>query len=199
MYEQLRAGIDRARLRGGGEGVTPPWVALTSGGLARVVAATIVSPLELVRTKMQSRKMGLGQVSRCLQELVAAQGVRGLWNGYTATLLRFLVCIILLLSLSSSYPTIHLHRDVPFSALYWPLYEQTKAQLTLLYPPEATNSFLINFSSGAVAGSVASAVTLPFDVLKTIKQIDMGERDIMGVKPGTAMYLHIPDFSLLAS
>lgn len=164
MYEQLRAGIDRARLRGGGEGVTPPWVALTSGGLARVVAATIVSPLELVRTKMQSRKMGLGQVSRCLQELVAAQGVRGLWNGYTATLLR----------------------DVPFSALYWPLYEQTKAQLTLLYPPEATNSFLINFSSGAVAGSVASAVTLPFDVLKTIKQIDMGERDIMGVKPGVS-------------
>merc|ERR1719369_742542 len=53
-----------------------------------------------------------------------------------------------------------------------------------MYPSEGSNSFTIHFLSGAVAGSVASTITLPFDVLKTIKQIDMGEKDIMGVKPG---------------
>merc|ERR1712055_794705 len=53
-----------------------------------------------------------------------------------------------------------------------------------IYPAESSNSFPINFASGAVAGSVASTITLPFDVLKTLKQIDMGERDIMEVKAG---------------
>ena len=160
MFEQLRAAIDRAR---GGSGVTPAWVPLVAGGLARVIAVTIVSPLELVRTKMQSQKMPLVQVRQCLAELVAARGLRGLWTGYTATLLR----------------------DVPFSAIYWPLYEQTKLLLHSLDPAGQTgNSFSINFASGAVAGSVASTATLPFDVIKTLKQIDLGEREIMGVKPG---------------
>jgi len=169
MYEQLKVKINRFRLtRQAKAGVVssssdpPRWVSLTSGGLARLLAVTIVSPLELVRTKMQAQKMPLSQVRQCLGDLVAAQGVRGLWNGYTATLLR----------------------DVPFSALYWPLYEQTKATLSSLYPNEYPNSFPITFASGALAGSVASTFTLPFDVLKTLKQLDMGERDIMGAKPG---------------
>merc|ERR1712200_72652 len=123
-------------------------------------AATIVSPLELVRTKMQSQKMPIHQVRTCIKGLVASQGVLSLWNGYTATLLR----------------------DVPFSAIYWPLYEQTRKTLHSIYPAESSNSFPINFASGAVAGSVASTITLPFDVLKTTKQIEIGERDIMQVQ-----------------
>lgn len=132
---------------------------------------TIVNPLELTRTKMQSQKMPWSQVTKCLRDLVSTQGVRGLWNGYTATLLR----------------------DVPFSALYWPLYEATRVSIyrhtsqkhvyLSMFPD---NSFLINFVSGAVAGSIASTITLPFDVIKTIKQIEMGEKDIMKVKAGQA-------------
>jgi len=167
MYEQLKVTIDSQRRAISKEpdilaGEAPKWVSLASGGLARLAAVSIVSPLELVRTKMQSQKMPWSDVHKCLTELVRAQGVRGLWNGYTATLLR----------------------DVPFSALYWPLYEQCKATMNLY--TSNRDSFLVNFGSGAVAGSVASTVTLPFDVIKTIKQIEMGEKDIMEVKPGTA-------------
>jgi len=167
MYEQLKVTIDSQRRALSKEpdilaGEAPKWVSLASGGLARLAAVSIVSPLELVRTKMQSQKMPWSDVHKCLTELVRAQGVRGLWNGYTATLLR----------------------DVPFSALYWPLYEQCKATMNLY--TSNRDSFLVNFGSGAVAGSVASTVTLPFDVIKTIKQIEMGEKDIMEVKPGTA-------------
>ena len=35
-----------------------------------------------------------------------------------------------------------------------------------------------------MAGSVASTITLPFDVIKTIKQIELAEKDIMKVSPG---------------
>jgi len=173
MYEQLKVCIDSQRRALSAQpsiltAETPKWVSLTAGGLARLAAVTLVSPLELVRTKMQSQKMPWSDVHKCLTELVRAQGIRALWNGYTATLLR----------------------DVPFSALYWPLYEQSKAIMNLY--TSNRDSFLVNFGSGAVAGSFASTVTLPFDVIKTIKQIEMGEKDIMAVKPGTTRSYSVP-------
>ena len=62
-----------------------------------------------------------------------------------------------------------LMRDVPFSAIYWPCYEY-------LRPSE------YNFSqicvAGAVAGSIASAVTNPMDVIKTRIQIELGEKGV---------------------
>ena len=167
MYEQLKVmltDLRQSRLPSSSQSPAPSWVSLTAGGLARLVAVSLVSPLELVRTKMQSQKMPWSQVIRCVRDLVTTQGVRGLWNGYTATLLR----------------------DVPFSALYWPLYESTRDSLrrwaairerrSLYTLTVQENSFLINFVSGALAGSVASTITLPFDVIKTIKQIEMGEK-----------------------
>jgi len=177
MYEQLKVIIDDKRknlmLTNIGNSETPSWVSLTAGGLARWLAVTLVSPLELVRTKMQSQKMPWSDVTKCLKDLVSTQGFRGLWNGYTATLLR----------------------DVPFSALYWPLYEASRNNLrrymtirdkhNLYSLSVQDNSFMINFISGAVAGSIASTITLPFDVIKTIKQIELGEKDIMRVTPGS--------------
>jgi len=173
MYEQLKVSIDTQRRAMSTNqdilsGETPKWVSLSSGGLARLLAVSLVSPMELIRTKMQSKKMPWSDVHKCLKDLVKTQGIRGLWNGYTATLLR----------------------DVPFSALYWPLYEQCKATMNLY--TSNRDSFLVNFGSGAIAGSVASTVTLPFDVIKTIKQIEMGEKDIMEVKPGTSRAYPVP-------
>jgi len=168
MYEQLKVKIDAVR-RSRYKGVQrdkieeiPRWVSLTAGGLARWVAVSVVSPMELVRTKMQSQKMPFSQVRSCLADLVAIQGVRGLWNGYTATLLR----------------------EVPFSALYWPLYEKTKSYLSSLYPAYGSNSFAINFVSASFAASVICTVIMPCDVLKTIKQIEIEKKDILDGKSG---------------
>jgi len=162
-YEQLKCMINAQylkyqELKGlGGEGAvtSPVWISLTAGGMGRIFAVTLVNPLELVRTKMQSQRMKFYQVRSCIKELVKTRGIPGLWSGYTATLLR----------------------DVPFSALYWPLYEQTKSLF-------ANDNFFADFVSGAVAGSVASTVTLPFDVIKTTKQLEIGEKDIMNVQRG---------------
>lgn len=103
-YDQFKGGIKK--IKGGEVLADQAWVSLSCGALARVWAVTMVSPLELVRTKMQSQKMGFGEVRQVLSETVKSQGVVGLWRGYSATLLR----------------------DVPFSALYWPCYEYLKPQ-----------------------------------------------------------------------
>ena len=36
----------------------PPWMSIVAGGTARMSSVAAVSPLELVRTKMQSEKLG---------------------------------------------------------------------------------------------------------------------------------------------
>ncbi len=133
-YEQLKSNF--RRMYPDPNGLTA--ISAASGGLARIWAVAVVSPLELVRTKMQSQKMGFTQVRQALVTTVKAEGVPGLWKGFTATLLR----------------------DVPFSALYWPFYEY-------LRPVEY--NFPETFLAGAVAGSIASTLTLPMDVVKVKK------------------------------
>lgn len=122
-------------------------ISLGSGGLARIIAVVTVSPLELVRTKMQSQKMAFTQVRSALAITIKAEGLSGLWKGVGASLLR----------------------DVPFSALYWPCYEY-------LRPQEFQVSQ--NFAAGFVAGSVASSLTLPADVIKTRFQLELGESGV---------------------
>lgn len=55
-YEQLKIAI--LQKSGHTEDKNLPlWVPLVSGSSARIVSATVVSPLELIRTKMQSTKL----------------------------------------------------------------------------------------------------------------------------------------------
>ncbi|XP_013885098.1 mitochondrial glutathione transporter SLC25A40 [Austrofundulus limnaeus] len=145
-YDQLCA-VLRRRM-----GEQAHWAPLLAGGIARVGSATVISPLELIRTKLQSQKQSYQELSHCIRSAVEAEGWWSLWRGLGPTLLR----------------------DVPFSAMYWFNYERSKSWLCEHYQSsEAT--FSITFSCGAVSGSVAAIVTLPFDVVKTRRQVQLGE------------------------
>ena len=78
---------------------------LLAGGGARLVTSTVVSPLELMRTRMQAEQALLrqGMLGGALA-LVRREGVAALWKGLAPTLWR----------------------DVPFSMLYWLGYEKLK-------------------------------------------------------------------------
>lgn len=134
----------------------PFWVPILAGGMARVWAATLVSPLELIRTKMQSQKLSYAEMRQALKIVIKYNGVSGLWMGLSSTLLR----------------------DVPFSAIYWFNYETFNRSF-----PAYVHSFSFNLLAGAAAGSVAAFVTLPFDVVKTHRQIEMGEKEIYTNNP----------------
>ncbi len=106
-----------------------------------MLATTAMSPLELVRTKMQSKKMKFWQIRQALKSTLEAEGTLGLWKGCSPTILR----------------------DVPFSALYWPSYEFIKQTID----SGRNSNFATTFVSGALAGTLASSATLPMDVIKT--------------------------------
>ncbi|KYN32286.1 Solute carrier family 25 member 40 [Trachymyrmex septentrionalis] len=158
-YEQLRLYLkdtyNRQFKKKGTNMEQPFWIPVLAGGTARIWAATLVSPLELIRTKMQSQKLSYAEITQTLKIVVRYSGISGLWMGLGSTLLR----------------------DVPFSAIYWLNYETIKR----LYSSQQT--FTFNLVAGAVAGSVSALFTIPFDVVKTHRQIEMGEKEIYSDKP----------------
>lgn len=130
----------------------PIWIPVLCGAAARCIAATTISPLEMVRTKMQSERLSYWEVSLAIRQLVKYGGLISLWRGLAPTLLR----------------------DVPFSSIYWASYEFMKQKLDQRQP-----TLQFSLAAGAISGSIAAVTTLPFDVAKTHRQIELGERDLI--------------------
>jgi solute carrier family 25 protein 39/40 len=148
---------------------------LTAGSAARMMAATAVSPIELIRTRMQaasgeSTSNHMVEAFRGVRDMVATKGYTSLWRGLTLTLWR----------------------DVPFSGLYWWGYEIIRSTLTDMRDERRgrtvdrsfsrsqrrsqsqenhSETFLDSFVAGATSGAFASIVTMPFDVGKTRTQV----------------------------
>ncbi|KAJ9117543.1 hypothetical protein QFC22_004393 [Naganishia vaughanmartiniae] len=131
--------------------LTPtPFIA---GCIARTISATVISPMELFRTRLQALP-GPGEerptyknTAESISNLVKQRGITSLWRGLGPTLWR----------------------DVPFSGVYWAGFESTKKYLTesQTLKPGLTMTFI----SGAISGTAASILTAPFDVLKTRRQV----------------------------
>ncbi|CAH1996783.1 unnamed protein product [Acanthoscelides obtectus] len=158
VYEQLRLKLKDVHNKNIlGEKEQPFWIPLASGASARVISASVVSPLELIRTKMQSQRLNYFEIGQALKSLIETSGYKGLWRGI--------------------FPT--LFRDVPFSAIYWTSYESIKS---FCNGHSKVPSLQISFFAGFVSGSIAAMVTTPFDVVKTHQQIEFGESKLYGNK-----------------
>ena len=155
-YDELRESLERYGRGGWLETYAP----LFAGMIARTGAVTVTSPLELMRTKMQARRLGYGVWEGLRLEIRQNGSIRALWRGLPATLLR----------------------DVPFSAVYWLGYEKLKLQIAPLVRQDSKTglldatyqqSFMVSFVSGALSGSLAATLTVPFDVVKTRRQVQL--------------------------
>nr|OQO31963.1 hypothetical protein B0A51_00304 [Rachicladosporium sp. CCFEE 5018] len=162
-YDWLRAS-PRSPLPGR---VSDDYAPLVAGSVARVTAALFVSPIEMLRTRMQASQSKEGSIMRAtiagLKDTVATDGYTSLWRGLSLTLWR----------------------DVPFSAFYWWGYEYGRERLHDLRQRDVdsalgrqrSNSELSHsavladsFIAGAASGGIAAVVTTPFDVGKTRQQ-----------------------------
>ncbi|NXA31848.1 S2540 protein, partial [Eudromia elegans] len=134
------------------------YIPVLAGSLSRFGSVTLVSPLELVRTRMQSRQLSYQQLYLCVRGEVARDGWLSLWRGWSSTVLR----------------------DVPFSAIYWYNYERFKKVLCKKVGADES-TFFIAFTSGAASGSIAAVITLPFDVVKTHRQTELWESETLKI------------------
>ncbi|VDN96261.1 unnamed protein product [Rodentolepis nana] len=136
--------------------MVPPIVGATS----RIFSVFTISPLELMRTKMQSKPMTLKNFYDTAKSTVLKDGIRSLWIGVGPTLLR----------------------DVPFSAIFWYTfdcnknrYSRNRISASSFGETPVNIDFSVAFFYGATAGFVAGLATHPFDVIKTHRQLELGE------------------------
>uniref|UniRef100_A0A8B9NYY4 Mitochondrial glutathione transporter SLC25A40 n=1 Tax=Apteryx owenii TaxID=8824 RepID=A0A8B9NYY4_APTOW len=152
-YDQLHEAL-KSRL-----GKDDDHIPVLAGSLSRFGSVTVVSPLELIRTRMQSRQLSYKQLYTYISNEVARDGWLSLWRGWSSTVLR----------------------DVPFSAIYWYNYERFKKMMCKKVGTHES-TFFIAFTSGAASGSIAAVITLPFDVVKTHRQTELWERETLKSK-----------------
>ncbi|NXC46568.1 S2540 protein, partial [Penelope pileata] len=147
-YDQLSEAL-KSRL-----GEDNDHIPIVAGSLSRFGSVTVVSPLELIRTRMQYRKLSYKQLHMYISSKVASDGWLSLWRGWSSTVLR----------------------GVPFSAVYWYNYERFKKMMCKNVGAHEP-TFFIAFTSGAASGSIAAVITLPFDVVKTHRQTELWESE----------------------
>ncbi|KAI8443839.1 mitochondrial carrier domain-containing protein [Phakopsora pachyrhizi] len=155
-------------------------VPLASGAIARSTIAIFFSPLELIRTKLQSSPAPLlmsraflnqnhhqlnsspSHIVKALLILIRSSGFKSLYAGLPATLWR----------------------DVPFSAIYWTGYETMRRLISRdggggfgesdLKSTSVRRLATESFIAGSLSGSIAAVLTNGFDVIKTRRQAQEG-------------------------
>ncbi|MCI4380327.1 hypothetical protein PGIGA_G00238710 [Pangasianodon gigas] len=161
------------------DGKLPLWGEILAGCGAGTCQVVVTTPMEMLKIQLQDAGRLAAQRSVSASapasspslasshhaavrrsataitlELLRTQGLRGLYKGTGATLLR----------------------DVPFSMIYFPLFAKFNAVGRSRDLAHERAPFLQSFASGCAAGSVAAVAVTPLDVIKTrLQTLQKGE------------------------
>lgn len=154
---------------------------LLAGAVARTFAGMILMPLTVIKVRYESNLYSYRSIASAARDIYAHEGARGFFSGFGATAMR----------------------DAPYAGLYVLFYEQSKKRLSRLYGGgsggggltittnhddgqtttrnnhgtgrmHVSTAATINFSSGVIAGAACSAISNPFDAVKTRIQLQPG-------------------------
>ncbi|MGH0140843.1 UNVERIFIED_CONTAM: hypothetical protein FKN15_004215 [Acipenser sinensis] len=128
------------------DGSIPLFAEVMAGGCAGGSQVIFTNPLEIVKIRLQvAGEITTGPRVSALN-VVRDLGFFGLYKGAKACFLR----------------------DIPFSAIYFPVYAHTKTQLT---DEHGRLGALQLLTAGAIAGVPAASLVTPADVIKTRLQV----------------------------
>ena len=145
---------------------------LLTGASARVFAGLLLMPVTVIKVRYESDFYAYKSLMGASRSIYTTEGVRGFFAGFGATAIR----------------------DAPYAGLYVVFYEGGKGYLARLFAVAATSTDTgkeegrrrknssgqrtttipaasINATSGVVAAAAATAITNPFDAVKTRLQL----------------------------
>lgn len=135
VYDQLKQQLNQTT------SLSDPKIHMISSSLGEVAACTVRVPSEVIKQRVQT-----GVHARSMHALKAilsntlGEGVfKGLYRGFSITLMR----------------------EIPFTAVQFPLYEKLKKSVGANEKP------YLSALCGMAAGGFAAAITTPLDVIKT--------------------------------
>lgn len=139
---------------------------LATGATARASAGLIMMPITIIKVRYESSLYSYKSIWGAGTAILKSEGIKGFFSGFGVTAIR----------------------DAPYAGLYVLFYEQSKRRLsqvrdaalkteTLGLQSKMTSgtSVSINLLSGVVAAGLATAITNPFDAVKTRLQLMPGK------------------------
>ncbi|XP_044128816.1 solute carrier family 25 member 44 [Bufo gargarizans] len=140
---------------------------LVAGGSASLVAQSITVPIDVISQHLMMQRVGrsmgrfrvqvsdqrqtvmFGQTKDIILQIFKADGLKGFYRGYVASLLTY----------------------IPNSAVWWPFYHFYAEQLSSLSPKDCPH-LLLQAISGPLAAATASTITNPMDVIRARVQVE---------------------------
>lgn len=135
---------------------------LATGATARASAGIVMMPVTVIKVRYESSLFSYRSISEAGKAILKTEGIKGFFSGFGATAVR----------------------DAPYAGLYVLFYEQSKSRLSWLQSATpsveeprlptgmaSSKSVSINFLSGVLAAGLATAITNPFDAVKTRLQL----------------------------
>lgn len=112
--------------------------------MGEVVSCAVRVPYEIIKMRSQTSLDNHAPSNRAiLKQVLAKEGFIGLYRGFSSTIIR----------------------DIPFSAIQYPIWERLKANHMRRHHKPA--SVAQSAWYGSIAGAVAAFITTPLDVAKT--------------------------------
>ncbi|KAI5692250.1 hypothetical protein M8J76_009564 [Diaphorina citri] len=136
-------------LTAGSQGCPSSLQAGSAGLASRAFVAILLAPFTVVKTRYESKAFHYDSLRQALVHIFRTEGLKGLWSGTVATLVR----------------------DAPYSGLHFMFYTQAKSFKPTGLNETAPGYVLFQLACGGAAGATATLVTQPADIIKTRIQL----------------------------